>query len=85
MKPVYFVFNVAKTAVDPENGLLVGPGQLQDRAGYSVVLHTDREAAQKQCDNFARGGSAGAIFELTEIRVVKPVPVEVLTLEADRS
>lgn len=84
MKPTFFVFNIAKTAID-EDGLKVGPGQLTNGGSYTVTLYTERKAAENAADAFARQGTAGAIFEVVEGRVVKPQPVEILTYTNNRS
>jgi hypothetical protein len=80
MNRAYLVWNVSKTAVDPEKGLLIGPGHLTEGGSYSsILLYSTLDAAIKKAEEFARGGSAGVIFEVLEAHIIKPVPIEVIT------
>jgi hypothetical protein len=82
MNRAYLVWNVAKTTVDPQKGLLIGPGQLTEGGMYSsMFLYGTLDAAIKKAEEFARGGTAGVIFEVLEAHVIKPTPVEVITLQ----
>lgn len=86
MKTAFLVFNVTKTAVDEDKGLLFGPGHLTNGGTYgNIALYQDLEAAQKNADNLARSGTAGVVFEMVEARIVKPTPVKVITVSVDRS
>ena len=80
MNRAYLVWNISKTSVDSEKGLLIGPGQLTEGAGYNnLMLYSTLDAAIKKAEEYARAGHAGVIFEVLEAHVIKPTPVEVIT------
>jgi hypothetical protein len=81
MNRAYLVWNVSKSVVDAEKGLLIGAGHLTDGGTYSsLMLYSTLNAAIKKAEEYARAGTAGVIFEVLEAHLIKPVPVEVISL-----
>lgn len=80
MTPTFAVLNVCRLAFDEEDGIKFGPSTLNEAGAYSVNFFSDVEKAEKFAEHLARIGAAGALFELKEVRIVKPTPIEVITI-----
>lgn len=80
MKPAFAVLNVLRPAFDEKDGLKFGPGSLTESGAYTANFFSNLEKAEKFADGLARTGTAAAIFDLQQVRIIRPTPVEVITI-----
>jgi hypothetical protein len=85
MKRCYAVLNLSKPTLDPDNGIKFdkGPTSLITNQAYNVTCFPTFVQAQDKADEHARAGTVGVIFEMLEAHIVKPTPIEVLTLQTN--
>lgn len=80
MKPAYAVLHLATSAFSPETGLLFGSNKLIIGSGYTTYYFTTLDGAIKRAEEIAKVGAVGCIFKLLEAHIVKPAPVQVITI-----
>lgn len=73
----YAVLNMSKSVLEKDGTL----PKLVEGSPFSHTHHKTLEAAEKQADMLARGGTIAVIYVSTEYRLVQPIPVIVETIE----